>query len=52
MDLVSIIKYVKKADGEKMNLENIKSTCIWSRSEIQSTQSRFKVTGFTNSKRK
>ena len=51
METVGNVEYAEKADGEQVNLECVRSTCIRSRSRIQSTQSGFKVIGFTNSER-
>ena len=52
MDLISTAEYIQKADGEQINRESMHSTCTWSRSGIQSTQSGFKVIRFINNKRK
>ena len=49
MDPVGTPESAEKADGEQINPESVRSTCTQSRSGIQSTQSGFKVIGFTNS---
>ncbi len=51
MDPVGTAEYAEKADGDQVNLKSVRSTCTRSRSGIQSTQSGFKVIGFTNSER-
>lgn len=51
IDPVNTIEYTKKAMSEQMNLKNVCSTCIQSRSVIQSTQNKFKLIGFTNNKK-
>ena len=52
MDPVGTAEYAEKADGEQVNSDSVRNTCTQSRSGIQSTQSRFKVIGFTNSEKK
>ena len=52
IDLVNIAEYVEKADKEQVNPNSMRSTCIQSKSEIQSTQSGFKVIEFINSERR
>ena len=48
MNPVGTAEYAEKADGKQINPESMR---IWLRSEIQLTQSRFKVIGFTNSEK-
>ena len=48
MDPVGTTQYAEKANAEQVNPESMRNTCIWSRSGIQSNQSRFQVIRFTN----
>ena len=51
MDSFDITKYAEKADRKQVNPDGVCNIYIRSRSKIQSTQSRFKLIGFMNSKK-
>ena len=51
MDLVDTAKCAENVDGEQIHPETVCNTYTWSSLGIESTQSGFKVVGFTKSKK-